>query len=59
MQKDHVFATAGILELVHEGHGEPFFSGAIKISTEYLNRFTSGMTQKPDYSAHFPAKRVA
>ncbi len=57
-QKDHVFAIQGILEVVHEGSGEPFFSGAIKISTEYLNRFTSGLTQRPDYSVHFPAKRI-
>jgi len=57
-QKDHYFATQGILSVAHEGEGEPFFSGAIRIATEYLNRFTSGITHKPDYSVHFPAKLI-
>lgn len=28
------------------------------IATEYLNRFTSGIYYKPDYSIHFPAKLI-
>jgi SpoVK/Ycf46/Vps4 family AAA+-type ATPase len=31
----------------------------LTISPEYLNRFTSGVIQKPDYSISFPAKRIA
>lgn len=55
---DHYFAKENILHLVHQENDEPFFSGALTISTEYLNRFTSGVCQKPDYSVTFPAKLV-
>ena len=58
-EKDHYFSKYDILRVVHEGDGEPFFSGALKVSTECLNRLTSGITQKPDYSIHFPAKRIS
>lgn len=58
-QKDHYFTARDILRVAHEGDGEPFFSGVLKVSTEYLNRLTSGITHKPDYSIHFPAKRIS
>ncbi len=57
-EKDHPFFTKGILHVEHQDSGEPFFSGALKISTEYLNRLTSGRYHKPDYSIQFPAKRI-
>lgn len=57
-EQDHLFAKKGILRVEHQAGGEPFFSGALLISTEYLNRLTSGITQKPDYSANFPAKLI-
>ncbi|MDI3464961.1 MAG: Cell division-associated, ATP-dependent zinc metalloprotease FtsH [Nitrospira sp.] len=57
-EQDHVFAKKGILRVEHQTGGEPFFSGALLISTEYLNRFTSGITHKPDYSVTFPAKLI-
>ncbi len=55
---DHVFAQRGILRVEHPGPGEPFFSGALLIATEYLYRLTSGVYHKPDYSINFPAKRI-
>lgn len=57
-EQDHIFAKKGILRVEHQAGGEPFFSGALLISTEYLNRFTSGITHKPDYSVNFPAKLI-
>ncbi len=57
-EKEHPFIEKGILHLEHQSDGEPFFSGSLKISTEYLNRFTSGFYHKPDYSIHFPAKLI-
>ena len=48
-----------MLRLEGQGANEPFFSGALVISTEYLNKFTSGVYHKPDYSMSFPAKRIA
>jgi SpoVK/Ycf46/Vps4 family AAA+-type ATPase len=40
------------------GTGEPFLSGAIKVTGEFLTRLTTGEEHKPDYSISFPAKRV-
>ena len=54
--EDHFFARRGILRIEHQGNAEPFFSGVLRISTEYLNRLTSGDYHKPDYSINFPAK---
>lgn len=55
---DHFFAREGILRVEHQTSGEPFFSGSLHVSTEYLNRLTSGVYQKPDYSVNFPAKLI-
>ena len=57
-EDEHVFAKEHILRIEHPGNGEPFFSGAPMITTEYLNRFTSGICHKPDYSMNFPAKLI-
>jgi hypothetical protein len=60
-EDDHCFAKKNILRIVHQENqesGEPFFSGALIISTEYLNRLTSGVYHKPDYSVSFPAKLI-
>ena len=38
------------------GNGEPFFSAALGVTADALNRVTSGTTHKPDYSMSFPAK---
>ncbi len=37
---------------------EPFLSGALAVSGEYLKRFTVGGNHKPDYNINFPAKQV-
>ncbi len=55
---DHFFSKKNILKVEHRGNAEPFFSGALVISAEYLNRFTSGVYHKPDYSINFPAKLI-
>ncbi len=57
-EDDHVFATKGILRIDFRGNHEPFFSGPLTISTEYLKRLTSGQIHKPDYSTNFPAKLI-
>ncbi len=56
--RDHCFFRQNILRVEHQTAGEPFFSGALVLSSEYLKRFTLGGDHKPDYSIHFPAKRV-
>uniref|UniRef100_UPI0040565EE6 ATP-binding protein n=1 Tax=Candidatus Electronema sp. TaxID=2698783 RepID=UPI0040565EE6 len=57
--RDHAFYRHNILRVVHEGGHEPFFSGALAISEEYLRRFTTGGIHKPEYSLNFPAQRVS
>ena len=52
----HFFARKGILRSAKYAEGEPFLSGALAITTDYLNRLTTGVTRKPDYSITFPAK---
>ncbi len=48
----------GIIKVEHQGGGQPFFSGALMVSNEYLNLCTTGVRQLPDYSVNFPAKRI-
>ncbi|MEN8166568.1 MAG: ATP-binding protein [Pseudomonadota bacterium] len=57
-ESDHTFTRAGILRVERQTGDEPFFSGALILSTEYLNRCTTGLRHKPDYSINFPAKRI-
>lgn len=55
---DHVFKKFNILQLINSQPHEPFLSGAISLSSEYLSYFTLGISHKPDFSIHFPAKRL-
>lgn len=52
----HPFARQAILRLEHDAPGEPFFSGALTLSSEALARLTTGEKHKPDFSTSFPAK---
>lgn len=58
LEEEHFFTAKGIIEIEHQASGEPLFSGVLKLSHEYLNRFTTGRHLKPDYSMNFPAKRI-
>ncbi len=55
---EHFFHKANIIKLENNGDQEPFLSGKINISTEYLYKCTTGETHKPDYNIHFPAKLI-
>lgn len=57
-EDDHFFATKNILKIKNQGNNEPFLSGVLVLSTEYLNKFTSGIYHKPDYNIDFPAKLI-
>ena len=48
-----------VITIDNEYKEEPFLSGALKISNEYLNLFTTGIIHKPDFSMSFPAKRIS
>jgi len=53
---DHLFARENIIAIKPLGENEPFLSGALELSVEYLNLFTTGIVHKPDYNVNFPAK---
>ncbi len=56
--EEHFFSKFKILKLATTQNDEPFLSGILSLSVEYLNYFTSGTSQKPDYNINFPAKRI-
>jgi hypothetical protein len=57
-EPDHFFVRKGMIRIDNRANGEPFFSGSLCITTEYLQRFTSGICHKPDFTIHFPAKLI-
>lgn len=57
-QKDHWFYTKNILRLEGAGEGEPFLSGQLRVSDEFLSRVLLDKEYKPDYNIGFPAKRI-
>lgn len=57
--EDHFFRKFGILKLAPSQAEEPFLSGVLSLSTEYLSYFTRGISHKPDFSINFPAKRIS
>lgn len=56
--EDHPFRKFNILQLLSPGNNEPYLSGTISLSSEYLTYFTLGTSHKPDFSINFPAKRI-
>ncbi|MGE4561073.1 MAG: ATP-binding protein, partial [Desulfobulbus sp.] len=57
-EADHVFFRGGILRLEHQAANEPFCSGALVPGSEWLQRLTTGVRHKPDFTMHFPAKLI-
>lgn len=57
-QKDHRFYTQNVLRLDGAGEGEPFLSGQLRVSEEFLSRVLLDREYKPDYNIGFPAKRI-
>lgn len=55
--KDHWFHKENILHLEGKGEGEPFLSGRLVVSEEFLAK-VFGRKYEPEYNANFPAKRV-
>lgn len=56
--RDHIFARHSILKLEAVHDGEPFLSGALKLSRDILDYLTTGEIHKPDFSTNFPAKLI-
>ncbi len=55
---DHFFHQLNIVQLHFSKTGEPFLSGVLKLSFEYLSYFIQNSEQKPDFNIHFPAKLI-
>ena len=56
--QEHWFHKSNILRLEGVGQGEPFLSGKLCISEEFLAKINHEGTYRPDYSSDFPAKRM-
>lgn len=56
--KQHWFYTANILRLEGQGPGEPFLSGKLCVSEEFLSKLLNNGTYHPDYSNDFPARHL-
>jgi adenylate kinase family enzyme len=57
-QRDHWFYTDNRLRLEGANEGEPFLSGQLRVSEEFLSHVLLDKEYKPDYSIGFPAKRI-
>lgn len=57
-QKDHWFHTRNVLRLEGAGEGEPFLSGQLRPSEEFLSHVLLDREYKPDYNIGFPAKLI-
>ena len=57
-QRGHWFYNRNILRLEGAGDGEPFLSGQLHVSEEFLSRVLLDRDYKPDYNIGFPAKRI-
>lgn len=56
--KEHWFYRQNILHLEEQGKGEPFLSGKLCVSEEFLAKVLKNKNYKPDYSTDFPAKLI-
>ncbi len=54
----HPLAKKGILNLEPAHTGEPFLSGKINVSREFIELVTTGKNRKPNFSRDFPAKLI-
>lgn len=57
-RKDYWFYAKNILRLEGAGEGEPFLSGQLRPSEEFLSHVLLDREYKPDYNASFPARRI-
>lgn len=57
--KEHFFFVHNILKLEGMESQEPFLSGTLNLSKEYISYFTRGVSYKPDYHSDFPAKCIS
>ncbi len=54
----HVLSKLGLVTIESPSSGEPFLSGKLQVSREYVELFTTGKNRKPNFSKDFPAKLI-
>lgn len=54
----HLFFKHSILGLDDSRENEPFLSGSLYVTSDYISLLTVGSTTKPNYSARFPARLI-
>lgn len=54
----HFFFKHSILGLDDSRENEPFLSGSLYVTSDYISLLTVGTTTKPNYSARFPARLI-
>lgn len=57
-EREHFFYKHKILQLHQNNDSEPFLSGVLQLSDEYVDYFTSGKVRRPKFSLTFPAKPI-
>ena len=57
-RRDYWLYKENIIRLEGAGEGEPFLSGQLRISDEFLSKVLFQTEYKVDYSVGFPAKRI-
>jgi hypothetical protein len=55
---EHYFRTHNILLLDHRHQDEPPLSSALRLTAEYVERLTNGLSYRPPYSPEFPAQLI-
>jgi AAA+ superfamily predicted ATPase len=58
-EQEHFFYKYKILQLNYKNTNEPYLSGALQLSDEYVDYFTSGKIKQPNFSLTFPAKAIS
>jgi hypothetical protein len=59
LQEEHLFYRQHILAVAPSPNDEPVLSGALKISKEWVDQFTTGQVGKPHFGIDFPAKLIS
>lgn len=57
--REHWFYRYNILHLEGQGEGEPFLSGRLVVSDEFLAKVLYRKDYRPEYSTGFPAKHIS
>ncbi|MGV3609587.1 MAG: ATP-binding protein [Fluviicola sp.] len=56
--QEHWFYKENVIRLESQGPGEPYLSGKLCVSDEFLAKVYRNGNYRPDYSSDFPARRM-